>query len=115
MSDSTITTCPPSYFLCPDHRCIYNSYVCDGDQDCLDGSDEKNCGRNISIPGIWNTLTFVFEKKQTLFLSPFNLKSFHVPLINLPVPVGTSVSVQVIVVMEYLTAGTILMNVTVVS
>lgn len=34
---------------------------------------------------------------------------------SLPVPVGTSVSVRVISVMECLTAGTILMNETVVS
>lgn len=47
LPDSTITTCQPGFFLCPDHRCIYNSYVCDGDQDCLDGSDEKDCGKAV--------------------------------------------------------------------
>lgn len=37
------------------------------------------------------------------------------PPMSLPVPVGTSVSIQDIGVMECLTAGTILMNETVVS
>lgn len=45
-TDSTITTCPPNFFLCPEHRCISITTVCDGDQDCLDGADEKDCGRN---------------------------------------------------------------------
>lgn len=44
------------------------------------------------------------------FLSPLSFKSFPVPPLSLPVPVGTSVSIQVIGVMECLTAGIILMN-----
>ncbi|MGH0177906.1 UNVERIFIED_CONTAM: hypothetical protein FKN15_007612 [Acipenser sinensis] len=37
------STCRPDQFLCPDHRCISNAYVCDGDLDCADGVDEKDC------------------------------------------------------------------------
>lgn len=123
LTDSTITTCPPNYFLCPDHRCIYNSYVCDGDQDCLDGSDEKNCGRNhwnvtvvvsfVSHNSFWCfKIVTIFTRLPSTYLSP---QSFPVRPMNLPVLVGTSVSVRVIGVMECLTAGTILMNETVVS
>lgn len=42
-------TCLPSQFRCPDHRCIDLSFVCDGDKDCVDGSDENGCGKWIAL------------------------------------------------------------------
>lgn len=38
-------TCEDSTFRCENQKqCVKMSYVCDGDQDCDDYSDEKNCG-----------------------------------------------------------------------
>lgn len=34
-------------FLCDDASCIPNSFVCDGDEDCLRGEDEVNCNEII--------------------------------------------------------------------
>ncbi|KAJ7313116.1 hypothetical protein JRQ81_004386 [Phrynocephalus forsythii] len=36
-------TCQPGNFRCRDGRCIYESWVCDGQADCIDASDETDC------------------------------------------------------------------------
>ena len=37
--------CPRKLFTCDNKECILPKYQCDGEKDCNDGSDEKNCGR----------------------------------------------------------------------
>lgn len=39
--------CNEGKFECDNKRCIAESFVCDGDNDCTDKSDEKNCSKSL--------------------------------------------------------------------
>lgn len=41
---SFLGICNTDEFSCPDHSCIPRTWLCDGDNDCGDSSDERNCG-----------------------------------------------------------------------
>lgn len=41
--ESDVQGCPPNRFQCDNGLCVSLSFVCDGDNDCQDMSDERNC------------------------------------------------------------------------
>eukprot|EP00058_Branchiostoma_floridae_P011265 XP_002596753.1 hypothetical protein BRAFLDRAFT_73747 [Branchiostoma floridae] len=38
-----VGTCTPDEFTCSNARCVHMAWVCDGQNDCGDGTDETNC------------------------------------------------------------------------
>lgn len=61
--------CEPNEYQCSNRRCVFKSWVCDGDDDCGDGSDEVTCGELyslslVTIIAMWQVTTptsFHFE------------------------------------------------------
>jgi len=39
----TVEPCPDDLFTCANGECALQSWTCDGDDDCGDGSDEQGC------------------------------------------------------------------------
>ena len=42
-------TCPYNYFLCSNKKCLNNTLVCNGKDDCGDNSDESFCKGSIKL------------------------------------------------------------------
>ena len=38
-------TCDPEQFTCSNGQCIPQGWICDDNEDCVDGSDEQNCSK----------------------------------------------------------------------
>lgn len=52
ISDHINSTCEKDHWQCTDKLCIPEEWVCNGDIDCLDGSDEGiGCSANITCDG----------------------------------------------------------------
>ena len=45
VNPTTRPTCSPTEFSCENQRCILKGWLCDGQNDCGDNSDELNCTR----------------------------------------------------------------------
>lgn len=56
MVSSLFPACPNGQHTCPDGECIMSEWLCDGEPDCSDDSDEANCRKwinaNVSLFGI---------------------------------------------------------------
>uniref|UniRef100_A0A7N6FE26 Complement factor properdin n=1 Tax=Anabas testudineus TaxID=64144 RepID=A0A7N6FE26_ANATE len=49
--------CSPKQFHCDSGECVHLDRRCDLQKDCIDGSDEKDCGKSYFLDGHWSGWT----------------------------------------------------------
>ena len=59
--------CAPDDMVCGNKNCIKQEWVCDGEDDCGDGTDESNCGEHNSLIIDKSLVTFALQKPLILF------------------------------------------------
>lgn len=66
-------SCSPNEFRCANGRCIFKSWKCDHENDCKDGSDEKDCTYPPCAPGEFTCANHrCIPMAQVSFLLIFN-------------------------------------------
>lgn len=70
-AEPPVQACPNTWdFTCNNQRCVPKAWVCDGDDDCLDNSDEEqNCTSNCRICYIFYDLQLLETCKFALMLN----------------------------------------------
>lgn len=72
--------CKSDEFQCHNHRCIRSLWKCDGDDDCLDGSDEEShsCCEDVKI-SLHCRPTCCMQTHKCIVCKIYMLMPYHVP------------------------------------
>lgn len=63
-----LTSLPQNEFECSPEVCVWESWVCDGTEDCPQGEDEQNCHHKVSCEALKK-----FQCKRSVGCIPVDL------------------------------------------